>query len=138
MMQKKWGRSGGCSVSDKIREQKLGPKIHCNTLTITRSLECTLPQTLFPTSGKRYILYLSKILARYYSYLFRCKYLLMILLSKKLSSQEGNFVFFGYPHPFLHYLLADLSMENLASLSQYYEVSKYPNPPLYSPDKEYW
>jgi hypothetical protein len=62
----------------------------------------------------------------------------MTLLTKKLSSQQGNFVFFGYPHLFLHYLLADLSMENMTSLNRCHEVPKYLNLPLYSADMEYW
>ena len=52
-----------------------------------------------------------------YSYL--SSYAFTIFLANKSPSQEGNFVFYRYLYPFLHYHLANLSVGSLVSLSLY-------------------
>jgi len=52
-----------------------------------------------------------------YFYLSACVFI--IFLAKTLHSQEGNFVCYGHPYPFLHYHLANLSVGNLVPLIQY-------------------
>jgi hypothetical protein len=52
-----------------------------------------LPPTLFLASGKTYFFDLSNFFIRYYSHLFKDKYLLRLFLTMKLPSQENNFVF---------------------------------------------